>query len=98
MVQCEECNMWRLVFSKCKLFVVQHHQLQRLLDDYSYSCEAKPEELDLGEQIKNVKIRYHVCGDSIENYTIQPVLNPYVVLTIHLNNTLSMRPAVIFHL
>lgn len=41
MLQCEECNMWRLVYSKYKLPVAQRRQLQRLLDDYSYSCGAK---------------------------------------------------------
>ena len=28
-VQCEECNMWRLVYSKYKLSVAKCHQLQQ---------------------------------------------------------------------
>ena len=66
MLQCEECNMWRLVYSKYKLPVAQHRQLQRLLDDYSYSCGAKLYELDLGEGFKNVEVRDHAYGDPIE--------------------------------
>ena len=36
MVQCDECSMWRLVFSKRKLSVAVHSTLQAILEDISY--------------------------------------------------------------
>ena len=66
MVQYEECNMWRLVYSKYKLTAEQHCQLQLLLSNYSYSCGTKLADMGLGEQFQNVEIKDHVCGDTIE--------------------------------
>ena len=104
MLQCKECNMWRLVYSKYKLSVAQCRQLQRLLDDYSYSCGAKLEELDLGEGFKNVEVRDHACGDPIEKLYYLAGLSPYVCTveltshSSHLSSTLSVKHALIFHL
>ena len=36
MVQCEECNMWRLVYSKYKLSVAERNQLQQLLNGHLF--------------------------------------------------------------
>ena len=71
--------MWRLVYSKYKLCVAQCCQLQRLLDDYSYSCGAKLEELDLGEGFKNVEVRDHACGDPIEKLYYSAGFEPICV-------------------
>ena len=38
MVQCEECNKWRLVFSKRVLKDFQRDELQRLLEETAYTC------------------------------------------------------------
>lgn len=38
MVQCEECDMWRLVFSKLKLKKTQRDQLSNVLDNIAYTC------------------------------------------------------------
>ena len=48
------------------------------LDDYmySYSCGAKLEDLDLGEEFKNVEIRDHACGDMIEKLFYSAGLEP----------------------
>ena len=54
MVQCFECNMWRLVFSKHKLKTEHRLHLQTLLDDYMYSCGSSLRELDLPEVYEDV--------------------------------------------
>ena len=65
-IQCEECNMWRLVFSKRKLSVGEHSTLQSILEDVSYSCGASFDDLSLPESLSGVVVRDHRCGDVIE--------------------------------
>ena len=76
MVQCEECNMWRLVYSKYKLSVAKCHQLQQFLNDHSYSCGAKLQDLHLGD---DVEIRDHACGDTIEKLYYSAGFEPVCV-------------------
>lgn len=38
LLQCEECDMWRLLFSKYKLYYQEKQQLEQLLDDVAYTC------------------------------------------------------------
>ena len=66
MVQCEECNIWRLVFSKCKLKAARRQKLQQIISDYTYTCGAKFKDLNLGEECKDVDIKDPSCGDPIE--------------------------------
>ena len=58
--------MWRLIFSRYKLDVVLHQNLQSILDNYEYSCGASLAELKLPEDYKEVEIRDHECNDPIE--------------------------------
>ena len=84
-IQCDECNKWRLLFSKRKLALHERHELEQLLSDISYMCGAKIEDLQLPEQLKCVEIRTHQCIDRIEKlyYTAYPS----DVLCIHCGNT-----------
>ena len=41
MVQCRECLMWRLLYSKHKLSKGEGSALQVALDDTMYSCGAQ---------------------------------------------------------
>ena len=66
MVQCEECNMWRLVFSKKKLSPSVRTTLESILEDVSYTCGASFNDLDLPESLASIIIRDHRCGDIIE--------------------------------
>ena len=52
MVQCEECNMWHLIFSKYKLKAAQCQKLQQVIRDYSYTCGVKLEDFNLGDKLK----------------------------------------------
>ena len=65
-VQCEECNMWRLLFSRKKLSVRDKKQLQDILADTAYTCGATLEEIDLPDHLKSVMVRVHNCYDPVE--------------------------------
>lgn len=66
MVQCTECNMWRLVLSRYKLSATQRENLQIVLDQHDYSCGASLLDLNLPDVYKEVDIRDHSCYDPIE--------------------------------
>ena len=80
MVQCEECIMW-LVYSKNKLSVAKRHQLQQLLNDHSFSCGARLQDLHRGDEfmLKDVEIRDHACGDTIETLYYSAGFEPVCV-------------------
>ena len=80
MVQCEECKMWRLVFSKyiqAQSSTLQ--KLQRVISDYSYTCGAKLDDLNLGEELKDIKVKDHSCEDSIEKLYYSASFEPICV-------------------
>ena len=56
MVQCKQCDMWRLLYSKRKLTLSEKQQLQSLFEDVSYSCGAMFEELNLPDTLSSVRI------------------------------------------
>lgn len=66
MVQCEECEMWRLVYSKSKLSVTERASLQQALDDVTYTCGAQLRDLGLSGKISEVCCRDLWCNDPIE--------------------------------
>ena len=66
LVQCDECSMWRLVFSKPKLSIATRSTLQSILEDISQTCGSSFDDLDLPDSLSFVVIRSHQCGDAIE--------------------------------
>lgn len=79
MVQCESCDMWRIIFSKYKLKPTQRQQLQQLLDNLSYSCGSKLKDLDLPDEFSNVEIRDHRCKDPIEKLYYSAKFEPICI-------------------
>jgi hypothetical protein len=73
-IQCDECDKWRLLFSRRKLQPQQRSELRILLSDISYTCGAKFSELDLPASLDCVEVREHQCSDDIEKlyYTAYP--------------------------
>ena len=61
LVQCEECDMWRLLFCRFKLNYQETSELSRCLDDISYSCGVSFSELELPGRLKDVCVRDHKC-------------------------------------
>ena len=65
-IQCDECDKWRLLFSKRKLQPDQRRELRFLLTDVSYTCGANFTDLHLPEHLQCVQVREHQCSDGIE--------------------------------
>ena len=63
LIQCDECGMWRLLFSKQKLNYQELSELERSLDDVSYSCGLSLSELYLPGRLKGVGIKDHRCNE-----------------------------------
>jgi len=57
MLQCEECDLWRLVYSRRKLSIKEKEELQDVFDDVSYICGVTIQELDLPENLSFM----HIC-------------------------------------
>jgi len=66
LVQCDECDKWRLLFSKRKLTARQRNELEGIIADVSYSCGATTDDLILPDTLKSVAIRSHNCSDPNE--------------------------------
>ena len=66
MVQCEQCDLWRLLYSKRKLTLQERQQLQTLFEDLSYSCGATLQELDLPDSLSCTHALEHNCYDPVE--------------------------------
>ena len=61
-IQCDECDKWRSLFSKRKLSVKQRKQLEEIIADISYSCEATTEDLILPETLTSVCVCEHMIA------------------------------------
>ena len=66
LVQCEECDKWRVLFCKHKLNYLEVTELGKCLDDISYTCGVMFSDLDLPGRLKNVCVKDHKCSDPIE--------------------------------
>ncbi len=78
MVECQECGMWRLLYSKYKLNKHQRTKLQILLEELVYTCGAKLSQLQLPDEFKYVEIRDHDCHNPIEKLIIQQNVTLFV--------------------
>ena len=66
LLQCEECDKWRLIFCKYKLSVQEVSELQSILEDVSYTCGTTFDNLELPGRLTNVFVKDHSCADTIE--------------------------------
>ena len=60
MIQCEECEVWHLVYSKYKLTASERSQLNSALADYTYTCGASLSDLELSGRLTDVCTRTSV--------------------------------------
>ena len=65
-IQCEECEMWRIVYSKKKLDPQSITLLEEILDDIVYTCDTTFDELELPTSLKTVYVKTHHCFDPME--------------------------------
>ena len=65
-IQCEECDMWRLLFSHKKLNLQKKRLLQQFLEDVSYTCGDKFSDYELPSGLEGICIKKHKCHDTIK--------------------------------
>lgn len=65
-VQCEQCGMWRLIYSPNKLKAEDKRLLERKIDNFAFSCGTTLEELDLPEHMQNLAVRQLQCEEPVE--------------------------------
>ena len=68
-IQCHECDKWRLIYSKNALSVEEKSELQSILDTVQYSCGCKMQDIDHEENcvLEKVFTRANLsCSSNIE--------------------------------
>jgi len=65
-IQCEECEMWRLLFCRKKLNAQKKKDLQKFLEDICYTCGDVFEDYEMPKGLEGVCIKKHKCYDTIE--------------------------------
>ncbi|XP_066928996.1 uncharacterized protein [Clytia hemisphaerica] len=65
MMQCDECNKWRLIFSKKKLTKKHKDSLNEILANIAYTCGFMFDDVNLPNGI-TVFVKDHDCADPIE--------------------------------
>ncbi len=66
LVQCEECEMWRLLYSKRKLGPCDINALEMIIGDLTYTCGATFDDLELPSELQSVCIKFHECDEPME--------------------------------
>ena len=66
LLQCDECEKWRLLFCKHKLSVQETTDLEGILEDVSYTCGTSFEDFNMPGRLANVFVKDHSCADVIE--------------------------------
>ena len=57
MLQCKECSMWRLLYSRYKLRCQEKTQLKAAVEDLSFTCGAPLQDIDLSGHLNDVYTR-----------------------------------------
>ena len=67
MLMCDECGIWRLIYSKRKLKEAEKKKLDEALDGMSFSCGAVLQDADIPDELKEiVYVRDLSCGEPVE--------------------------------
>jgi len=78
-VQCEECKMWRPLYSPPKLSPGLRKQLSTLLEDYTYTCGATLSDLELPDSLSSVCVRDVECYDPLEKLYFSMKYDPICI-------------------
>jgi hypothetical protein len=66
LVQCEECELWRLLYSKKKIDPKNISFLEKIVADITYRCGATFDDLQLPTELQSVCVKVHQCYDPME--------------------------------
>ena len=102
MLQCEECELWRLVYSEIKLTQGQRSSLQEALADCVFTCGSPIEDLEVDNSVYTIVCtQTHLAAtiwwkSSITVLGIPPsafIAEMNVLVTLNLNTTLYVNNA-----
>lgn len=79
MLECEECSMWRLLYARKKFKAAQRRNLERALEDWSFTCGSQLQDLDLPGELGEVYVREMSCGEPIEKLYYSAKYDPICV-------------------
>ena len=79
MVLCEECSMWRLVYSPYKLSASEKEKLSSVLNEVSFTCGASLSALKLTDRLSEVCVRDLQCFDPVEKLYYSMKYDPICV-------------------
>ena len=79
MLQCEECSMWRLLYSRCKLTRKERTDLQMAIDGISFTRGAPLQDLELPGRLSEVYTRELSCGEPTEKLYYTAKYSPICV-------------------
>ena len=66
LVQCEECEIWRLVYAPRKLSSAEKCKLSKCLQEHTFTCGANLSDLNLTETLRDVCVRDLSCYGPVE--------------------------------
>ncbi len=79
MLECEECGMWRLLYARRKLKAAQRRDLEHALEDWTFTCGAQLQDLDLPGDLGEVYVREMSCGEPIEKLYYSAKYDPICI-------------------
>ncbi len=79
-IQCEECDLWRLLFCHHKLTIQERSLLKNILEDISYSCGATLEQLIFKDAQKVFVSKLMLAMIRWKNFIIHVGLNQFVII------------------
>ena len=88
MLQCKECDFLRLLYAQRKLTCLEWKLLEQALADYSFTCEAPLQYLDLPGRLVKVNVRDMSFGEPIEKlyYSVKyPPICIYCAIPVDMN-------------
>ena len=90
-VQCEECEMWRLLYSPQKLSSIARQELATILDGYTFSCGASLHDLEFPSTLSQVCVRDLQCYDPVEKLYYSMNYDPICVHCCSEDNLVSAQ-------
>lgn len=79
MLQCEECDFWRLLFSKRKLSAQDKTDIQSVIDDIIIYLWHYTAGIDLPEKFLCIYVREHNCFDPVEKLYYSAGFDPICI-------------------
>ena len=66
MLQCDQCAMWTILYSKVKLKKKERTDLQVAIEDISFTCGAPLQDFQLPGRLAEVYTREFLCGELMD--------------------------------